>query len=285
MSLQSNEGPDTSETTVNGTPLVPGVKPWHVMFAAIIGSVGVAFSAIPILIPQYQFHTLALDIIHIIGRAWCAFILMCFSFAFILRKIVTLFMIGKQNTTEDEEQQQPASSISVHVEALYGRVKRFVKFVIWDCPSLLQVFVFGIGSMLTCALNIYNHLKGNQHVVYLAQDFIRLPSNLLQMIFYTWYVYDNHVTGAPKSLPCWHHVSIAAMIGAQVWLWVSDATEPLWTLDNTYDMFNITPESNSNPSLQNSTTTLTFMFTIEHFLEPFHVEFSTISIGLLYSLW
>ena len=249
------------------------------MIAAFFGSVGIAFGAVPILITQDHFRTLGLDIIPIIGRAWCAFILMCFSFAFILWKIVNLFMILKQTTAEEEERQQPTSSISEHVEALYVRVKRFVSFVIWDCPSLLQVFVFGIGSMLTSALDIYNHLKDiSQRVmhVYLVQDCIRLPSHLLQMIFYTWYVYDNHVKGAPKSLPRWHHVSIAVMIGTQVWLWVSDTTEPLWTLDGKR---NVTLASNSSPQ------TGSFMFTVEHFLEPFHVEFSTISIGLLYSLW
>ena len=249
------------------------------MIAAFFGSVGIAFGALPILITQNHFHTLGLDIIPIIGRAWCAFILMCFSFAFISWKILTTLTIRKQNIVEEDKQHEPISSISEHVEALYVRVKRFISFVIWDCPSLLQVFVFGIGSMLTSALDIYNHLKDiSQSVmhVYLVQDFIRLPSHLLQIIFYTWYVYDNHVMGAPKSLPRWHHVSIAIMIGAQVWLWVSDTTEPLWTLDG-----NPNVSTTSNSSVQ----TGSFMFTLEHFLEPFHVEFSTISIGLLYSLW
>ena len=246
---------------------VTSVQPFHIVFSAFFGSVGVAFSAVPILIPEDHFKDLDLDIIPFLGRALCSFILFTLSAFFVFWKLFHVIKTRKRD--------QADITSSEKIKLVLRKVKRFGSFVVLHCPSLLQIFVFAIGSMLTCALDISDHLKDGprEQVVFLLQDINRLLAILFQMIFFSWYSYDNH-RGTLQYLPRWHHLSISAMIGAQVWLWVSDTTEPLWKLDADYIRENFTNATNESAE-----------FTIEHFLEPFHVEFATISIGLLYGLW
>ncbi|XP_072049212.1 uncharacterized protein [Amphiura filiformis] len=236
-----------------------GVQALHVMIASFIGSVGIVFGVIPILIPSNSFKLLRLDLIPYIGRTLCSLVLLTLSTFFILWRRCTSSSVVP---TEEE-----ALSCG---QAFWKRIKNFGGFVVYQYPALIQIFVFAIGSVATCALDIYNHSK-NYHVympVFLIQDTSRMLSLLSQMVLYSWFLYDR-----PRVLPGGYFGFIALMIGAEVWLWISDTTEPLWTIDG--DL-----AGNRNDVDDNE-----FAEGLEHFLEPFYIEFSTISIGLLYELW
>ena len=80
--------------------------------------------------------------------------------------------------------------------------------------------------------------------------------------------------------------SIALMMGANAWVWIFVTVKPLWTfsIHNTNGPLNIFGHSDTGTSFHlNSTIAVVEM--VETFLQPFFVEFLSISAGCVLSLW
>ena len=81
--------------------------------------------------------------------------------------------------------------------------------------------------------------------------------------------------------------SIALMIGADAWVWICITVKPLWTFsihNASNGPLNISGHSDTGTSFHlNSTIAIVEM--VETFLQPFFVEFLSISAGCALSLW
>ncbi|XP_072044378.1 uncharacterized protein [Amphiura filiformis] len=139
----------------------------------------------------------------------------------------------------------------------------------------ITVFVFGIGTILGCILNIVqNSLEDSKRlsrildsIVHLIYIFI-LFSQLLFFHFYEGKVLCN------RSI---FHYTIAIMVGAEVWVWVSGTLWPLWLFDWT--------GNNTDSGHTNITHLPSVLEFSKAFLEPCYVSFATIAISILFNLW
>ncbi|XP_072045512.1 uncharacterized protein [Amphiura filiformis] len=133
---------------------------------------------------------------------------------------------------------------------------------------MFTLFVFGIGSIIWCILKIilnsFDHID-NVYYVYI-DNVLNIISLCVQLVFFYDFIHEK--------LPNLRilHYSISTMIGIKMWSWIGAILEPLWDMDD-FEDGNITEGTED------------FFEFSEEFFEPFYVEFSTIAVGVLFSIW
>ncbi|XP_072050845.1 uncharacterized protein [Amphiura filiformis] len=144
--------------------------------------------------------------------------------------------------------------------------------------SSFQIALFGVGSILYIVCNLLQLAFEQEdvliHQIQLIDRCILLVCCIVYIIFLRKY------TGATLKYSPWFHYSIAFIIGGDVCAWIFVTVRPLWKLS-----------LDSSPSFVSNNST-THKFDLEMileitgtFLQPFFVEFFTISLSCLLSLW
>ncbi|XP_072021591.1 uncharacterized protein [Amphiura filiformis] len=148
-----------------------------------------------------------------------------------------------------------------------------------------QSVMFGVGAgmWLTCDM-VYIICFGDQfgdnsvywNWVSLLDVFIYLLSVVIQIIFLAKY------DGAILPNNCLFHYSIALMIADKVWVWI---TVTLGGIDDVMSHAHNHTDRNSTAGNVTESTFQTALDMTLVFLDPFFLEFLTISMGLLFHMW
>ena len=150
-------------------------------------------------------------------------------------------------------------------------------------PPFKQSF-FGIVSILyiiSYLVKVAMEHEKDVEMVKIVNNGTALGGIILAIIFLRLY------EGASLKSCRFFQYSIALMIGADAWVWICITVKPLWTfsIHNTSNgSSNISEHLDTGTSFHlNSPTEIIEM--IETFLQPFFVEFLSISAGCVLSLW
>ena len=144
--------------------------------------------------------------------------------------------------------------------------------------STFQIILFGIGGILYLLCDLVKILS--EHPVHLIQVASRV---LLLVCLISFIIFLRLYRGALFRNCRIFQYSIALMIGTVAWAWIFITVSPLWTLSigNFTDQISSSSNHSSN-SFQMDFDTIIEM--IEGVLEPFFVEFLSISAGCLLSI-
>ncbi len=155
--------------------------------------------------------------------------------------------------------------------------------------SSYQIVLFGVGTivyqvsrLVTQALQFYE-----------PQQVIGIINSITFIICFSVYIMCLHKYNSAALKNCrMFHYSIAFLIGATVWSWILVTARPLWALSlDTDNTTTTSPGKTTCPSAEhtsmhplNWTPAIVFdLMTI--FLQPFYVEFLSITIECLINLW
>ena len=145
--------------------------------------------------------------------------------------------------------------------------------------SSFQIILFGIGSVAYYVFYLVN--AASEHPV----DVIKVVNKGISLVCFLFFIiFLCLYKGASLKACRLFQYSIALMIGADVWAWIFITVKPLWTLFNE-NHTSLTPNNSSHSENQLILNFETVIEIIESFLQPFFVEFLTISAGCLLSLW
>ena len=148
--------------------------------------------------------------------------------------------------------------------------------------SWLQIFVFGIGSVAyLVSVLIQLASEANVDRVQVAKSSISLSCCIVFILFLKLY------NGVFLKNTRFFQYSIAVMIGANVCEWISTTIGPFWE-HSTQNVTMSTVINNSSILMSDHTERNSFEFvfdTIHSFLQPFFVEFLSISAASLFELW
>ncbi len=155
--------------------------------------------------------------------------------------------------------------------------------------SLLQIVIFSCGAILwltvTITLSVHTLYKvGYCDVLSTISASVYLVAIAIQTIFLIKYdcaILPNH---------WFFHYTIALMVADKVWVWISVTLEGLVEVSSQNDASACPgcPASFASQTISNNSTESLFEKVIETslaFLEPFFIEFLTISMGILMHLW
>ena len=145
--------------------------------------------------------------------------------------------------------------------------------------SSFQIKVFGIGNVCYLITHIVKTTTGDDH----GPDTSQIVNNVSLLAFYiTFIIFLRLYQGASLKSCKLFHYTIALLLGLQVSVWALVTIGPFWTIGRDVSI-NIT---NSPSYVSNCTAPLKMVLRIsESFLQPFYVEFLTISIGCLLQMW
>ena len=159
--------------------------------------------------------------------------------------------------------------------------------------SLVQMIVLGVGASFWLIFDIISEANCFENITKSYGDFVSsmdeiiyLLSTVIQMVFLAKYA------GAILPNKSLFHYSIAPMIADKVWVWLTVTLGDLINVSSHQhvDIFPIHIAMNfSNHSIPlNNSIETTFHEVVQVFLiflEPFFIEFLTISIGVLFHMW
>ncbi|XP_072049177.1 uncharacterized protein [Amphiura filiformis] len=241
-----------------------GIEPAHIMLITVIASFGIAFSFAPILVSSETTCYANLNILPKISHIVCSLIISVISVV-----CIVWYMNEKVKTSLEPSTK---AFFAEQLKKLPGLIKQFrpIVYIFKKCPALLQIYVFGFGSILVCIL-IMAESSGEKPLV-LAQNIIRFASLVIQIIFFTVFV---RVPDECPDLPSWCSWGMPVMIGAQIWLCLIDIAEPLWP--DKQDHLDFTKPASDDPT--------DFFLFLKHSAEPYQEEFTTIAISILYNIW
>ncbi|XP_072050116.1 uncharacterized protein [Amphiura filiformis] len=139
--------------------------------------------------------------------------------------------------------------------------------------SSFQIVAFGIGSILYLVSELVK-VASEKHIdkIQIVQSTITLLCCLLFIIFL-----KNYHAVVLKNCKLFHYY-IAVMLGAEVCIWVSVTMCPLWSLSGAKN-------ATHNVSHHDHINFETGLEIVQSFLQPFFVEFLSISAACLLGLW
>ena len=226
------------------------------MFSIFIGSCGIAVSFIPVLLSTSQTHCHLKDEI----------ISACYYFEGVFALCLIAFCLWLIIKQKDLIQR--------------GHVRFANNNHISRRRSRIRIVVFGIGGTLFIICTVMNRALQKQ-------VFPSLNNCALLLSFSIYIVTIFKYDGASLKNKVIFHYSIALMIGANIWSWITIAVYPLYEAISNYSCNLSMNTSNEFHELgESSYVTVFYIFDIlEGFLQPFLVEFLTISTGCLLTLW
>ena len=235
------------------------------MFAVFIGSCGIALSFVPVLLSTSQTHRhLKDEIINACYYFEGAFALCLMAFClWLIVKQKDLIQRGHVQFSNDNH-------TSVQENTRSNSVRR----------SRIPIVVFGIGGTVCIICTVMNRALQKQ-------AFPSLNNCALLLSFSVYIVAIFKYDGASLKNKAIFHYAIAFMIGANIWSWITITVYPLYEAISSYSCNSSMNFSNEfYDSGENSFVTVFYVFDIiEGFLQPFLVEFLTISTGCLLTLW
>ena len=159
----------------------------------------------------------------------------------------------------------------------------------------VQMIVFGIGACLWLIFNLIKETNSFEDITKSYGDFVStldeiiyLFSIIIQMVFLAKYA------GAILPNSALFHYSIALMIADKVWVWLTVTLGDLIDVATHHHIkipiitIHIVDNFTSPSTPLNSSTETIYKEVLDGFLiflEPFFIEFLTISIGVLFNLW
>ena len=159
-------------------------------------------------------------------------------------------------------------------------------------PSSIPVILFGSGSILyTISGMVLDLVLESQQerefdfatVFSYIGDSGYLICLVIQIKFFTIY------SGATLKNCAVYHFSIAVMVACQIWLWITSAASPLFHITSNSTSVDPTDRclhsSNITNATEMSSSSQESIKLIYYFLEPFSVEYLTITSGYLFHLW
>ena len=232
------------------------------MLGICIGSCGIALSLIPVLSSTTNQTHLKEQIINATYYCEVAYTLFCM--------IVCICLLVKQKDLIQKGcvQFHNNSSVTVHENTHLVKVHK----------SRIYIVIFGIGGMLFLSCTAINRALQTQ-VVSLLLD----CALLLCFTVYITMIYRYH--GARLENRAIFHYGIAFLIGGNVWSWVLITVYPLYgAYPRNSSAYNINAlnEARDTFSAANSVHIFEIM---KGLFQPFFIEFLTISLGCLLSLW
>ena len=155
-------------------------------------------------------------------------------------------------------------------------------------PSSIPVILFGSGSILYTIFGMVLDSKQDHEfdfatVFSFIGDFSYLICLVIQIKFFTVY------NGVILKNCAVYHFSIAVMVACQIWLWITSAASPFFHI--TSNSTSVDPidrclhSSNITNATEMSSLSQESIKLIHYFLEPFSVEYLTITLGYLFHLW
>ena len=208
-----------------------------------------------------------------------------------------LYFVIKKNTWKSsgrvkfiERKPQRVNSSRSSYNSFNGQISNSVSPQHQTIP-FLQMVVFGVGACLWLTFSILNDIytigRSYEHVISSSDKFIYMISIVFHMAFLAKYA------GAILPNSSLFHYSIALMIADKVWVWLtvtlSDLVHVSQQLSGNSSLYPIHPIGNCCNLTTLNTSSETMFFKVVDvcmiFLEPFFIEFLTISIGVLFNLW
>ena len=232
------------------------------MLAIFIGSCGIALSFIPVLLSTSQIHRYLKD--QIINACYYfegAFALCIMAFS--------LWLIVKQKHLIERGYVQFSNDnhISAQENTQSASTRR----------SRIHIVVFGIGGIVLNICTVMNRALQKQVLPTLNNCAVLLSFPVYIVAIYK---YDG---GSLKNKAIFHY-SIAFKIGANIWAWITITVYPLYEAISSNSSMNV---SNGHDNMEGNSSVNVFyvLYITEAFLQPFLVEFLTISLGCLLTLW
>ena len=152
-------------------------------------------------------------------------------------------------------------------------------------PSSIPVILFGSGSILYTIFGMVLDSKQDHEfdfatVFSYIGDSSYLICLVIQIKFFTMY------NGVILKNCAVYHFSIAVMVACQIWLWITSAAKPFFhiTSNSTYvdPVDKCLHSSNQTNGTEMTNQSIRFIY---YSLEPFSVEYLTITAGYLFHLW
>ena len=144
--------------------------------------------------------------------------------------------------------------------------------------SSVQITLFGVGSFAYAICYILNVASRHRiSIVRSTNNGILLGCIILIIVFLHRY------NGAYLKGCHLFQYSIAFMIGAEAWAWIFITVKPLWTLS--VNISSLTPNVSGRVDNKLHPNFETVTEVIATFLQPFFVEFLSITVGCLLALW
>ena len=159
-------------------------------------------------------------------------------------------------------------------------------------PSSIPVILFGSGSILYTisgmVLDLVHESQQEQELDFATVfsyigDSGYLICLVIQIKFFKMY------NGAILKNCAVYHFSIAVMVTCQIWLWITSAASPFFHITSNSTSVDPTDRclhsSNITDATEMPSSSKEFIKLIYYFLEPFSVEYLTITSGYLFHLW
>ena len=267
------------------------------MLVFLLGSAAVALAFVPVLISSpnkpTQISKKARNVTQPV-HAICSVLTSGLCFYFVMKKKSwkrTGRVIFIDRTDRQTEASRRYSYNSLDNPNLKPRSIRDTQLEV----PMLDMIVFGIGACLWLMCAITSNICFNDHF---AENYANLVSSvdiciyffsiIIQMIFLAGYA------GAILPNDSLFHYSIALMVADKIWVWLTVTLGDLVEVSSehhnkipSYPIHHMGNINNNFTSLNKSSeTTLYKVLEVSIiFLEPFFIEFLTISIGVLFHLW
>ena len=155
-------------------------------------------------------------------------------------------------------------------------------------PSSIPVILFGSGSILYTIFGMVLDSQQEQELDFATVfsyigDSGYLICLVIQIKFFTMY------SGAILKNCAVYHFSIAVMVACQIWLWITSAASPFFHITSNSTSVDPTDRCLHSSNITNPTEmpilSQESIKLIHYFLEPFSVEYLTITSGYLFHLW
>ncbi len=228
----------------------------------LLGSCGIAISLIPLLsLPtDLQFTT---NIILAFQYSGLFYMLLVIA-------ISLLFICKYQQWACDGTIRNQTGSNLHHVQLLPEFHSESRDLSDTNRSSSLQIVVFGIGSIL----NLITHII-IEAMKYSLKTVEIINSSVMLLCCCVYIVFLNKYKGVTLKTSQLFQYSIAFIIGAEICAWVFFAVEPLWIISM----------GNATHPVSNNSTGMIIVEITEIFLQPFLLEFLSISVAYHFSLW
>ena len=244
------------------------------ILAYAIACCGIAFSFAPILMSSTQeLRELKYDMIYItqcLSGSYAAFLsLVAFWFVWKYKPMIL------EGSIVPPESKLPLSHARLNSSLMDIVNQNQANRHHQSHSSSFQIVLFGVGSVVYCVIHL---IKGAVKRSLGMNQLLKFGGLLVCCVVYTLFLRKyNGVSMKNSSL---FHYSLAVMIGGQAFGWISITFNVLWNVS----------ADNSTTSASNVTTDFKFnaesgLEITECVLEPFFVEFLTISTGCLIGLW